>query len=212
VVEGELHAVVAASGEHRVRRPAIELLLLGERRPRAYVDADEVVLPNKAAEILALLALHREGLTAQQLALRMYGESGRPGTIRVVMHRLAQVLGISVVKAAPYRLDGRLDADFLRVRRRLRDGDVRGAVNAYAGHLLPFSESPEIMEVRDALHCFVRSAVVTSDDVDVLWRFADSQVGHDDFEILEALVDRLPADDLRRALIGARLRRLLAQP
>lgn len=58
-----------------VRRPALALSFLRER-PVAVLDGRELLLTLRRAELLALLALHPGGLTAEQLAPQLYGEDG----------------------------------------------------------------------------------------------------------------------------------------
>lgn len=58
--------------------PRIALSFLGDERPTATVDGRPVRLSSRHAEMLALLALHPDGLTADRLATAMYGEDGNP--------------------------------------------------------------------------------------------------------------------------------------
>ncbi len=77
--------------------------------------------------MLLLLWLCPRGLTAEQLALEVYGESGRPGTVRTEMHRLRAQLGAAVGER-PYRLLGPMGCDLHDVEERIRRGDLRGAL------------------------------------------------------------------------------------
>ncbi|MCZ4077903.1 GAF domain-containing protein [Rhodococcus sp. H36-A4] len=56
------------------------------------------------AEILYLLAVHREGRTAAQMAADLFGDGGRAITVRAEMSRLRKQLS-GVVMTQPYRFD-----------------------------------------------------------------------------------------------------------
>lgn len=55
--------------------------------------------------MITVLALHPGGLSAEQLATEVYGETGNPMTARAEVHRLRVQLGAAVVRAKPYRLN-----------------------------------------------------------------------------------------------------------
>ncbi|RJQ81959.1 GAF domain-containing protein [Pseudonocardiaceae bacterium YIM PH 21723] len=186
--------------------PSLSLAFLGSA-PRAVLNGRELPLSLRHAEILTLLALCPEGQSAEQLALDLYGESGNPATVRAELHRLRGQLGGSVVLTRPYRLHAELDADFRCVRRLLRAGRLRDAIDAAKGDLLPNSEAPAIRAERDELTVALRSAVLGRRDPQLLWRFAQTSGGAQDGEVLSSLLAVLPSGDTRRALIHARLRR-----
>jgi hypothetical protein len=62
-----------------------------------------VALTPRQRQLLALLALSPEGLTGTELALALYGESGKPVSARAEVFRLRALLG-RVVASKPYRL------------------------------------------------------------------------------------------------------------
>ncbi|GII57865.1 transcriptional regulator [Planotetraspora thailandica] len=184
--------------------PKLSLAFLGER-PVAVLDGRELPLTLRRAELLALLALHPAGVTAEQLALQLYGEEGNPTTARSEIHRLRAWLGEHAMTTKPYRLRADVEADFLAVRAALRSGDVRTAVAACHAPLLADSEAPAIREERYELLAALRSAVLDHHDVEALWTFAQSAAGGDDLEVFERLTAGLPAHDPRQAVAAARL-------
>ncbi|WP_020419377.1 GAF domain-containing protein [Amycolatopsis sp. ATCC 39116] len=192
------------------RRPTLELSFLGDN-PAAVMNGRALPLTLRRAEILALLALHPAGLTAEQLALQLYGDDGNPTTVRAEIHRLRGQLGGDVMRAKPYQLRAEVEADFLRARRALNTGDVAAAVAACPAPLLNRSDAPAIRAEREQLVAAVRTAVLGHADPDVLWTFAQSETGRDDVEVFEHLTRRLPADDPRRAVASARLEWLLGE-
>ncbi|MEV0677999.1 GAF domain-containing protein [Actinosynnema sp. NPDC050436] len=186
------------------RRPVLSLRFLGEAT--GSLDGRALALSLRHAELLAALALHPLGLTAEQLALRLYGERGNPTTVRAELHRLRPQLG-TVLSTRPYRLSADVRADFLTVRAALRAGDVPLAACAYRGELLPRSDAPVVREERADLAASVRRGVLDHGDVEVLWAFAGAV---EDAEVLERLARTLPRSDPRRSSVEARLERALA--
>jgi hypothetical protein len=192
------------------RRPKLSLSFLGDR-PVAVLDGRELPLTLRRAELLALLALHPAGLTAEQLALHLYGEDGNPTTVRAEIHRLRAQLGESAMRAKPYRLRADIEADFLTARAALSSGDVRAVAETCRAPLLPRSEAPAIRAERDQLVTALRSAVLDHRDLDALWTFGQSETGSDDIEVFERLTRELPARDPRQPVAMARLTWLLAE-
>ena len=151
-----------------------------------------------------------EGLSAEALAIALYGEAGNPVTARVEVHRLRAQLGDLVVRTRLYRLGGDVDADFLAVPRLLHEGNLADALAVWQGPLLPRSDAPGVREERDGLIVALRDAVLHRRDVGALWTFARTAVGADDVDVLETLVELLPPTDTRRSVVIARLRRVFA--
>lgn len=193
------------------RRSALSLRFTGDAAPRATLDGRSVPLTLRPAELLTALALHPDGLTAEQLAAALYGDDGNPTTVRGEVLRLRGVIGADVLRTRPYRLNAVVDTDFGAARRALHAGQVAEALRACAGPLLPRSDAPEIRELRDELTAGVRRAVLDGDDVELLVAFATHPLGADDLETYDRLVDELPPQDPRRPGFAARLARLLAE-
>ncbi|MFG1962160.1 transcriptional regulator [Nonomuraea sp. NPDC049028] len=178
---------------------------LGEGSPTALVGEHRLPLSLRHAEILALLALHPGGLSAEQLSFHLYGDDGNPVTIRVEIHRLRAELG-DTIGARPYRLTSPIEADFLELRGLLASPDPASLARVYAGPLLPRSESPEIRRERDEFEVQVRTCLLLRGSPDDLWAYAQTSGGREDFEILQRLATTLPATDHRAAAAQARLR------
>ncbi|GLZ41758.1 GAF domain-containing protein [Actinokineospora sp. NBRC 105648] len=191
-----------------LHRPRLTLEFLGATHPVAVLDGREQPLTPRHAEILTLLAANRDGLTADQLAMSLFGESGNPVTARAEVHRLRTALGERVVLTRPYRLAADVTADFLALPTLLRTGALRKA--ASYGALLPRSDSPAIRAHRDELVTAVHRAVIDTGDYEDLWTLAQSPTGAEDLEVLETLLDVLPKTDPRYPIATARHARLLA--
>ncbi|MFI6483324.1 GAF domain-containing protein [Nonomuraea sp. NPDC050663] len=197
---GYLLHTSAAEGE----RQPVRLNLLGDGTPSVYIGDRNLALSLRHAEILALLALHPHGLTAEQLSFHLYGDDGNPVTIRAEIHRLRAQLG-GTIAAKPYRLTTTVQADFLTVRHLLADRDHAGAAKVYGGPLLPRSESPTLRRERDELEVQVRTCLLRYGTPDDLWAYAQTANGRGDYEVLEQLVTVLPPGDPRALAAHLRL-------
>ncbi|MEA2306493.1 MAG: hypothetical protein QOH43_3773 [Solirubrobacteraceae bacterium] len=169
----------------------------------------DLPLTRRHTEIVVLLAASRSGLTTEELALALYGERGRPGTVRTELCRLRKLIGRRL-EAGRDRLTMSIDADFLTVQGLLRAGDPRRAAERYRGPLLPRSEAPGVVELREELDAWVRRAVIAGEDREAMWAWLDSSSGRDDGPSLRRFLADLPFDDPRRALAASRLAQLRA--
>lgn len=157
------------------------------------------------SEIMLLLSLSPDGLTAEELAVALSEREIPKVTIRAELSRLRASVGEEVIASRPYRLDASFTTDLGQLRDQLAAGAVAAAAQVYRGPLLPASESPAIAELRDEVHMQIRSAVLRSGDPDVLLRFADTDFGRDDLQLWEIARQRLPADSPRLDSVDARI-------
>jgi hypothetical protein len=174
------------------------------------LGAREVALTRRHTEIVVLLAAHRSGMTTEELALALYGERGKPATVRTELCRLRKLIGPCLV-AARDRVTVTLEADFLIVQSLLRGGDARRAAERYTGPLLPRSEAPGVVELREELDAWVRRAAIASGDREALWAWLDTSSGRDDRPALTSFLADLPFADPRRALAASRLAQVRAR-
>lgn len=185
--------------------PVLTMAFLGVHRPVVHVDGQPIELTLRHAELLTMLVLHPDGLTADGLATMLHGDSGKAGTVRAEVHRLRTALGAAVLSTQPYRLLARVEADFRSVRSALLAGRVRDVALVYSGPLLPRSEAPGVREERELLAATARAAVLGSGDVDAMWALAQNAGSTSDPELLHRLHHRLPEPDPRRAILAAQL-------
>jgi hypothetical protein len=157
----------------------------------------------RSLELIGLLAMHPDGLTAEQLALALYGESGKAVTIRAQIHRVRTRLGGRAITTQPYRLAIPVDADWLEVKRLVAGGRPHRALEAYPGPLLPASDAPAIVDERALLGESLRRSILTTADPELLWRWLSHPAGADDLAAARTLVNVLPAGDPRRAAATA---------
>ena len=157
----------------------------------------------RSLELLAVLAMHRDGLTAEQLALSLYGERGKTVTIRAQVHRVRKHLGRRALRTKPYRLAESFDADSLEVARLVAAGQPDEALRAYLGPLLPASDAPAIVDARRLLDESLRRSILTTADPELLSRWLVHPCGADDLAAARTLVAVLPVGDPRRAAASA---------
>lgn len=192
------------------------LQVLGRDRARLEVDGadSETVteLSARHAEILLMLAVHRQGLSAERLAELVYGEGSSPDTLRPEMVRLRKVLErLSpdlVPQSRPYRLTVPMETDAHDVLSLLDRGAHRVALSAYRGPVLPDSSAPGVEEFRASVRGMLREAMLTEASVDVLLAYADIPEGADDSEVLRLCLEMLPARSPRRAGLVSRIEKL----
>ena len=125
------------------------------------LNGERLRLTRRQIEILALLALNPNGLNLGELHARLYGDrSVSQGTLKVEISQLRAVLG-GRMESRPYRIGLDVRCDVTDVLRRLRAGDVAGAVERYGGELLPGSESPALAEFGNFVTVALRNALLS---------------------------------------------------
>ncbi len=169
------------------------------------LDNERIDLPVKQAEIIALLALYPDGLSAERLDDLQFGSGGDSNRTKVAVSRLRKEIPIST---APYRLTVPFKADFIEASKLLEAGQLQKALNLYTGPLLPLSESPTIVEHRAFLEESFRQTALSAKDSDALIQLGT--VLDDDLEIWLAAKAHLPPGDYRGPAIAARIRRIKA--
>jgi GAF domain len=181
--------------------PRLSLSLLGRHACARIGEREERAL--RSLELLAVLTMHPEGLTAQQLALALYGERGKTVTVRAQVHRVRAHLGEQLLSTQPYRLRASVDADWIKVQRLISNGRPAAALKAYVGPLLPASDAPEIRDTRGLIEESLRRSILTTADGELLARWLAHPSGADDHAAARALVAVLPVGDPRRAAATA---------
>lgn len=193
-------------------RPSPVLAILGRDDGVLRSSAGEVRLSQRHAEILTVLADRQEGLSATELADAVYGRDDAVVTLRAEMVRLRRALrGVAPhlgPLARPYRLGSRLDVDAHQVLAFLERGAHRIALAAYAGPVLPASESPGTAHLRETVRAQLRESLLAGASVDTLLAFARTSDGADDVEVWLACLRLLPPRSPRRSAIVARLEEL----
>jgi hypothetical protein len=201
------------------RRPAATramLRVLGRDRARLEMtgpEAESVIeLSGRHAEILLMLAIHRQGLSADRLSELVYGEGASADTLRPEVVRLRRVLervsAELVPESRPYRLSIPLETDAHNVLSLLSRGAHRVALTAYRGPVLPESASPGVDEFRESVRTALREAMLSEASVDVLLAYAEIPEGAADEEILRLCLEMLPARSPKRSGLVARIEKL----
>ncbi|WP_328730939.1 GAF domain-containing protein [Streptomyces caniferus] len=186
------------------------LSALGRDEALLVVDGQRLRLGRRHSEIMVLLARHPDGLTGDQLSVLLYGEREmRPVTLRAELSRLRHLVG-TLLHSRPYRLSRPVETDLCAVEEALAAGEVRTALGAYRGPLLPLSEAPGVQRQRGALEDRLRRTLLAVRDPGLLREWSRTPWGEDDLEIWEALVDALPERSPARSAPMATADRLRA--
>ncbi|HET7385783.1 MAG TPA: transcriptional regulator [Nocardioidaceae bacterium] len=180
----------------------LTLTLLGTATAR--LDGVRLLLNRRQTEILALLALHPEGLSLEQLHTLVYGEQPvTASTLKAEVSHLRRALG-GALTSRPYRLMLSVRSDVETVLTLLRQGRVGEAVAAYGGDLLPGTNSPGLTELADYVAVAVREALLADPEPDSVLAF--SVRAPYDVEVIETCLARLgPHAHPAKALLKARL-------
>lgn len=202
----------------RIHRPAPVsvaapvLAVLGTEGGQLTVGAVTLELSTRHAEILAILAWHRDGLSAERLAALVYERADSALTLRAEMVRLRKVLEpldpALVPLSRPYRLPVRLETDASRVLAFLDRGAHKVALGAYTGAILPTSTAPGIAEIRAELSGRLRDALLTDASIDTLLAYARTDEAAYDAEVWRVCLQLLAPKSPKRAMVVARLERI----
>lgn len=142
---------------------ALQLRLMGE--PQVWLGAKAIHLTPRQLEIVAVLALHPDGLDLARLHDALYGERGVTlATLKVEVSQLRQRLE-GAIGSRPYRLLLPCQTDFLQVEDLLAQGQLAAAVKASRGPFLPRTESPMLLRWRTAFECRLAQALRACTDV-----------------------------------------------
>jgi transcriptional regulator of acetoin/glycerol metabolism len=184
--------------------PGLVLTLLGTAESR--LDGRRLLLNRRQTEVLALLAMHPEGLSLEHLHALVYGDQAVTlSTLKAEVSHLRAALG-GQLSSRPYRLPMPVATDVETVLGRLRRGDVAGAVAAYGGDLLPGTNSPALGELADYVAVAVREALLADPQPDAVLRYGE--LAPYDTEVVEVCLARLagrahPAAPLLKARLAA---------
>ena len=90
----------------------------------------------------------------------------------------------------------------------LQRGAHRIALEIYRGAVLPRSEAPGIVELRDRVSSLLREAVLTDGSAESLLKYAELPEARDDVDVRLAALKLLPPRSPKRAAVVADLERL----
>jgi transcriptional regulator of acetoin/glycerol metabolism len=180
----------------------LSLTLLGTAE--AHLDGQRLLLNRRQTEILALLALHPDGLSLEQLHALLYGDkSVTVSTLKAEVSHLRSALS-GRLASRPYRLTLPVRTDVDEVLALLERGDVATAAEVYGGDLFPGTSSPALTELADYVAVALREALLSDPRPAAVLRY--TSFAPYDTEVIEVALAALP--DPRhpaRALLKGRL-------
>lgn len=187
------------------------LQLLGRDHALLSIEGRTITLSPRHSEMLALLSIHPHGLSAEELCNLLFGNVSAM-TLRAEMVRLRKVLQqfnpAAVPESRPYRLTMDVLPDAGQVLSCLRRGAHRVALEIYRGPVLPHSEAPGVVELRDRVSTLLREALLTDGSAEALLQYADLPEASDDLGVRGAALKLLPPRSPRRAAVVADMERL----
>ncbi|MFC5931475.1 GAF domain-containing protein [Cryobacterium melibiosiphilum] len=210
--QGAARVGLALTPTPRRREAPAGLTILGSDNGQLTVGGKTVEISPRHAEILTLLAWHRQGLSADRLALMLSDQANGVDTVRAEMVRVRKVLDTLspriVISSRPYRLESPLELDAQRVLAFLERGAHRVALGAYRGAVLPNSLAPGIVELRAEVSARLRESMLSDASPDLLLDYARSEEATYDTEVWRACLELLPPRSPKRATVVARLTRI----
>jgi transcriptional regulator of acetoin/glycerol metabolism len=181
--------------------PGLLMTLLGTAE--TWLDGQRLLLNRRQTEILALLALHPEGLSLEQLHAAVYGDQAVTfSTLKAEVSHLRHAIG-GQLASRPYRLLMPVTTDVEQVLALLRRGRVAAAVDAYGGDLLPGTNSPALAELAEYVAVAVREALLAKPEPDAVMRY--SELAPYDAEVVESCLARLEPGHPAVPLLKGRL-------
>ena len=165
-------------------------------------------LTPRHSEIVLLLGTASRGLSGDELAVLLYEDDGASSTLRAELNRLRHLLGDELLVSRPYRLAASIAGDWLAVEAQLAAGDLRGALRAYRGPVLPRSTAPGVVRLREQLHHSLRAALLAGREPDLMSTWTRTAWGSDDYEVWLAQRAVIAATSPMRALVEGQIARL----
>jgi hypothetical protein len=165
----------------------LELRLLGNAE--ATLDGSRLLLNRRQTEILAILALHPDGLSLDRLHALVYGDQAVTlSTLKAEVSHLRAALG-GQLASRPYRLTLPVSTDIDDVLDALRRGDAAAAIASYGGDLMPGTESPALVELGEFVAVSMREALLANPEPEAVIRY--SELAPYDAEVLEVCLAAL---------------------
>ncbi|QIO05388.1 winged helix-turn-helix domain-containing protein [Acinetobacter shaoyimingii] len=119
--------------------------------PYVQFNGQLLNLTQRQIEILCILALHRHGLTLDELHYALYGD--REVSIKTLKSELSQLRQLlpNCIETRTYKLTCEVECDFFKAEQALNGGFIASTFALYQGSFLAKSESPFLSNWR---HCF----------------------------------------------------------
>lgn len=189
-------------------RESFSLEVLGRRQGLLRAGGRVVELSLRHSEVLTILATQPLGMAGDELVVRLYAHEANPSTLRAEMNRLRALVGDEVVASRPYRLRVELESDWAAVEASLASGDLPGALRHYRGPLLPGSQAPAIIDLRERVESGLRQAVLEAERVELMAAWTRTSWGADDYDMWQAQQRLLPTTSPLAPLARSQVARL----
>jgi hypothetical protein len=196
------------AGLPRPSSATIRLSVLGRRRALLSTPIGERVLTPRHSELVLLLTEHPEGLTADAAAVLLHEQDPPSVTVRAELSRLRSQCPELALMSRPYRLGVMPRTDVSAVHDLIDHGQLREAIRRCPGPVLPASQAPAVVTIREELRAHLRTAVIERGDPALLLERTQDADCHDDIALWRACLAALPSGSPRRAGVIAHLDQL----
>jgi hypothetical protein len=157
--------------------PEISLSALGRSECVVSIGPRTLRLSPRHSEIVIVLSACPAGLTGDELAYLLYPDDLISSTLRAELVRLRALLGGQILASRPYRLTCDVTSDWAAVSAQLAAGNLAEALRLYRGPVLPRSEAPGVVELREDLDRALRAAILASGQPEFLGRLDQVPLG-----------------------------------
>ena len=190
---------------------ATTLHVLGRATGNLTRDGRATTLSLRHTELLTMLALHPDGLTSGELA-ELINPGLTSSTLRAELLRLRRVLHEAapelVPESRPYRLPVLPQLDAQEVLDLLARGDIAAALRGYPDAVLPQSDAPGVVRLRQRVSRTLREAVLADASLTTVMEYLNRPETESDVEAWRNALMLLPPRSPRRAVMVAHLEHL----
>ncbi len=186
----------------------VGLTALGRPYCQLEYQGNVTRLSRRHSDLLVVLADSPGGVGSEELMVQLYEEDVQPSTMRAQINRLRAALGSDLVGSRPYRLRREARGDWLDVADAIADDRLHDAVRLYRGPLLPSSSAPGVVDRRDRLERDLVTALLRTDDVDLLVAATRSHWGAESLQLWEHQVELLATSSPLYSAAANEVRRL----
>lgn len=186
---GQFHGIINLSTKYKKHSPLgllavercaelVQRAIQFEQKSRLYIKAlgmpyiqfnqQILTLTHRQIEILCILAMHKQGISLDELHEALYGD--RQVSIKTLKAELSQLRNLlpNCIESRTYKLCCEVECDFLNAEQSLKAGLLASTFTLYKGSFLPKSDSPFLNTWRTCFDARLSHFIYQIQDVDQL--------------------------------------------